>query len=124
MAEDILSGRRVLVVEDEYYLADELTRAARDAGVIVLGPVPRVEAAFDILENGEAPDAAILDMNLGGVSAETIADALLKRGVPFLITTGYDHASLPQRFGAVRRLEKPVAPSAVLRALRHVVTPT
>ena len=46
MRESTLSGRRVLFVEDEYFLADALDAALREAGATVLGPVPSVEAAL------------------------------------------------------------------------------
>ncbi|MGU3362955.1 response regulator [Methylobacterium sp. M6A4_1b] len=88
MPEGHLSGRRVLVVEDEYFLADELDQALEEAGATVLGPAPSVRAALDLLESGPAPDVATVDVNLGGEMAYPVAEALLARGVPFLFTTG------------------------------------
>ena len=120
MPENALSGRRVLVAEDEYYLADELDRALREAGAVVLGPVPSVEAALDLVAGEAPPDAAVLDVNLGGAMVYPVADALVARGAPFLFTTGYDQASLPARYAGVRRLEKPVEAAAILRALRRL----
>lgn len=121
MREGALAGCRVLLAEDEYFLALELDRALRAAGADVLGPAPSVEAALDLLGRGVGLGAAVLDVNLGGEMAYPVADALLARDVPVLFTTGYDRASLPERFAAVRRLEKPVEAGAVLRELGRLL---
>ena len=113
---DPLFGRRVLVVEDEYYLAEELDEALRAVGATVLGPVPSIEDALELLE-GDLPDLATVDVNLRGEMAYSVADALLARGVPFLFTTGYDQASLPERHAGVRRLEKPVEVRKIIQEL-------
>lgn len=120
MPEEPLSGRRVLIVEDEYFLADELDRTLRSAGAVVLGPVASVEAALDWLDR-ETADAASIDVNLGGEMAYPVADALRARSVPFLFTTGYDQAALPERYADARRLEKPVDAREVVRALGRLL---
>lgn len=58
-----LSGHRILVVEDDYYLATDTARALQGAGAEVIGPCPSEEAARDALEEG-APAAALVDINL------------------------------------------------------------
>ena len=121
MPKRALAGRRVLVVEDEYFLADELRQALADAGATVVGPVPSVEGALDLLRNEAHPDAAVLDVNLGGEVGFPVADALADRGVPFLFTSGYDGATAPTRHTAVRWLEKPVEVAATLRALGRLL---
>ena len=121
MPKDALTGRRILVVEDEYFLADELDRAVEAAGAVVIGPVPSVEAALDLLVGEEAPDAAVLDVNLGGALAYPVADALLERGVPFVFTTGYDQSSLPERFAAMPRLQKPAETRVILGEVRQLL---
>lgn len=107
MAEHTLDNRRILVVEDEYLLADELAQGLRGQGAIVLGPVPTVERALALIVDQALPDGAVLDINLGGQAAFQVADALIDRGVPLVLTTGYDAAALPERFGPVPRCEKP-----------------
>ncbi len=111
-----LHGARVLVVEDEYYLADDLARALGEAGAEVLGPVGTLDDAEAKLA-GKGFDCAVLDMNLRGEMAYPIADRLESAGIPFVIATGYNSASLPERFRARPRVEKPFDPSAVVRAL-------
>ncbi len=106
--ENALAGCRILSVEDEYLLASELDRAVKAAGAAVLGPVPTVEEALGLLNGDTSPDVATIDNNLRGQMAYTLADELKARGVPFLFTTGYDQAVLPERHAAVCRMEKPV----------------
>ena len=112
----------ILVAEDEYFLASDLTRELRRAGATVVGPVASVEAAMNLIESASQIGGAILVVNLGGDMAYSVADALMARRVPFLFTTGYDQASLPARYAAVHRLEKPVAAGLILRELERVLT--
>jgi DNA-binding response OmpR family regulator len=121
MSEGALSGRRILVVEDDYFLAEEWNRKLKAAGAAVLGPVPSVEAALELLEADDAPDLVVLDVNLGGQMAYPVADALIARKVPFLFMTGYDQSSLPERFAAMPRLEKPIEARAILGELRRLL---
>jgi hypothetical protein len=50
-------------------------------------------------------------MNLRGSVAHTVAERLEHRGVPFLIATGYDRASLTESLQHAPRVEKPFAPA-------------
>ena len=103
-----LTGRRILVVEDDYYLAGDTAAALRGAGAIVLGPCPNEKAALERLAS-ETPSHAVVDLNLGGGAPRfEIARALAERGVPYLFITGYDSEAMPAGFADVPRLEKPV----------------
>lgn len=112
-----LRNCRVLVVEDEYLLADELQRELRRAGAVVLGPVPTVDLALGLLAREAAVDGAVLDVNLGGEHVYPVADALADRAIPFVFVTGYDAQALPPRFAHAPRCEKPVKISAVQDAI-------
>src|SRR5262249_23741420 len=59
-----LSGRRVLVIEDEYFLADDIARALKDLGARVVGPVGELEEAASLVDADIAIDAAVVDINL------------------------------------------------------------
>jgi CheY-like chemotaxis protein len=112
-----LEGRRVLVVEDEYFIADDIARALRGLGAEVVGPAPDPENAFRLIDSAERIDLAVLDINLQGEPVFPVADALRSRGVPFVFATGYDVGTLPARYDSVPRWEKPFNPVDLVRAL-------
>jgi CheY-like chemotaxis protein len=112
-----LTGRRVLVVEDEYFVADDICQALKTLGADVVGPVASREQAFDVFASRTHIDVAILDINLRGDSVYPFADALRERGVPFVFATGYDEASLPPHYRDIPRWEKPFDPRALVQAL-------
>jgi CheY-like chemotaxis protein len=113
-----LRGRRVLVVEDDYYIAVDLARALEAAGAVVVGPCGRVAEALALIEStGAGLDAATLDINLHDAVVYPVADALRARGVPFAFATGYDAMMVPPAYADVPRCEKPLDPAKLIRAL-------
>ena len=114
-----LLGARILVVEDEYYLAADLSRALSDAGAEVIGPIGSLQEAQATVSCGRF-DCAVVDMNLRGSVAHSIAERLGERGVPFLITTGYDRASLPESLQHAPRVEKPFTLDEVIDRLVYL----
>lgn len=82
-----LKGARVLIVEDAVLLAMELEVGLADAGAKVIGPAYELEEAMGLLD--QPIDAAVLDANLNGHSVTPVAEALLRRKVPFVFATGY-----------------------------------
>jgi CheY-like chemotaxis protein len=107
-------GYRVLIVEDEYVLAQDLSRYFRNMGAIVLGPTPDIEAAGKHLEYA---DAAVLDVDLKGQKVFPVADELARRGIPFVFFTGRSDIAIPIRFRHAGLLTKPVDTSAVFHVL-------
>jgi CheY-like chemotaxis protein len=101
-----LSGRRVLVVEDEMLVAWLLEDMLADFGCGVVGPAARVSQALAMID-AEAFDAAVLDINLNGETSYPVADALTARGVPFVFSTGYNKDSLPKAYRSFPMLQKP-----------------
>jgi CheY-like chemotaxis protein len=108
-----LLGRRVLIVEDDYFLAQSMQSAFAKLGAEVIGPVPTVDAALDLIDESQTLDAAVLDLNLRGRMAYPIADALRSRGIPFVFATGYDVFDIDAGYTEVQRCEKPVNPQNV-----------
>ena len=102
-----LTDHRILVIEDDYYLATDTARALRGAGAEVLGPCPTEQAARDELED-QRPDAAVVDINLGAGPSFELAAMLRDQGIPFVFITGYDFETIPAEFERIERLQKPV----------------
>ncbi|UPK33559.1 response regulator [Bradyrhizobium sp. 186] len=112
-----LSGRRILVVEDEYFLADDISRALRLHGAEVAGPVGELDDALPVLNGGGVLDGAVLDVNIRSEMIFPIAHALRTRHVPFVFTTGYDKVSIAPEFRDVMLWEKPIDLTAMVRGL-------
>ena len=109
-----LSGCRVLIVEDEYFLADDLAAALKDRGVLVFGPVSDLPEAIEAVRR-DGFDVAILDINLHDRATYTLADELLRQHIPFLFATGYSAEVIPERFQHIRRWEKPYDVPGIIR---------
>ena len=112
-----LTGYRVLVVEDEYFIADDLRSALERCGAEVAGPVGCPGEATALLD-GDAPiHLAVLDIDLHGEPAYGLAETLRERGVPFVFATGYGADFIPAAYAAVPRWEKPYHYETLLAAL-------
>jgi CheY-like chemotaxis protein len=89
----LLSGRRILVVEDEMLVLIMIEDMLADLGCTSVTSAATVEKAV-ALTNAQVFDAAILDINLNGNDSHPVAEALTARGVPFIYSTGNtDHGS-------------------------------
>ena len=58
-----LAGLKILVIEDEFLVAMELSRMVRDLGGDVVGPASSVGAAEKLLANSPV-DGAVIDLRL------------------------------------------------------------
>lgn len=111
---------RVLVVEDDYFIANDLAAGFRAAGMDIVGPIPSLARALE--EVGRARiDGAVLDINLDGDKVYAVADALIGRGIPVLLVTGYEQENLPARYRDIPLCLKPVDSGQVVQVLRRLV---
>lgn len=115
-----LRDRAVMVVEDEFFQADDLATALSEAGARLVGPFPTVDLALRALETGERPDAAILDVNLRGVGVDAVVEVLSGRGIPFLFATGYDRDVLPAAWRGVTICPKPIDTARLIEAVARL----
>ena len=113
-----LSGYRLLVVEDDYFVAQDLCATLRDFGATVLGPAPSISSARS-LANALRPDCVLLDINLDGELAFELARELQTRGMRTVFTTGYDASFVPQHLRQTVCVQKPVDATALLRSIRE-----
>ena len=115
----MLAGKRVLVVEDEYYIADDIRRMLSAAGAAVVGPCASLSKAEAAVDEGDF-DCAVVDLNLGGESAVPIAERLAREGCGLAISTGYGSEALPEHLEGVPRIEKPYDPPTLLDLLSQL----
>ena len=114
----------VLVGEDEILIAMDLELLLRRHGWRVLGPVPSVAEVLRLLESGEKPDVALLDVNLRGEMVTPVAEQLQARGVPFVLASAYDsHALTTTVLGGAPNIGKPYNERRLLAALVQATTP-
>lgn len=116
-----LKDLRILVAEDEGIVALEIEASLQGFGCKVVGPVGKLEQALEALQT-QPVDGAVLDVNLGGVEVFPVADELLARGIPFILSTGYNDLSLfPERFRGLPCLEKPYDEKDLFDLMARVV---
>jgi two-component SAPR family response regulator len=114
-----LHGLRVLVVEDQYLVANEITRAIARLGGEVVGPVPGVESALRLISE-DRPDLAVLDINLNGDRVFPLARELRRMGVPLIIATGYERSAIDPEFGDAPHVTKPVTDQSLASAFSQL----
>jgi CheY-like chemotaxis protein len=112
-----IKGRRLLVVEDDFLIADDLANSLQELGAEIVGPAGTVEDALELLESDGVLDAAVLDINLREERVYPVASVLTQRGIPFVFTTGYDTVAIPQVYASAPRCEKPVDKMQLIRLL-------
>ena len=117
-------GRLVLVVEDEFLIALDLEQLLRRHGWRVLGPAATVDQALRLLRDGETPDVALLDVNLGGEPVTPVAEELRARGVPFVLASAYQvPAQAAAALAGAPNVGKPTEERRLLLALTRAVAP-
>jgi CheY-like chemotaxis protein len=102
----LLSGRRVLVVEDEMLVVIMIEDMLADLGCKSVTSAATVDKALTLI-NGEAFDIALLDVNLNGHDSHPVAEALSARGVPFIYSTGNTGQSSRDGYSDRPVLKKP-----------------
>jgi AmiR/NasT family two-component response regulator len=112
-----LTGKKVLVVEDEPLAAIDHCEQLRLAGAIVVGPVALVSDALACISSHDL-DVAVLDHALVDGNSEALQTALEKRRVPYVILTGYP-SMLVRRQKGQAILQKPVSTEVLWDALRN-----
>ena len=112
-----LTGRRVLIVEDESLVAMLLETILEDMGCTPIGPASNIDDGLAMVADSEHLDAALLDVNVAGRQVFPVAEALKARGVPFVFSTGYGEGGLPDEWRGQSTIQKPFTEAAVRDAL-------
>jgi PAS domain S-box-containing protein len=115
-----LSGKRVLIVEDEPLIALELMAMLEAARAHVVGPARSMRQARELIHE-QTLDAALLDINLAEERTDELAAALLRRKVPLAFVSGYGRETLPPAFQTAALIAKPFRPEEVIAKLSELV---
>jgi CheY-like chemotaxis protein len=116
---ELLGRRRILIVEDDWMVAEDMSYMVEELGGAVVGSAGQLAQGLALAES-EQLAGAILDVNLNGENTFVLADRLLANNVPVIFATGYDATMLPGRFADVPRVPKPFTALAVERAFRRI----
>ena len=118
-----LTGRRLLVVEDQFLVALDLEQMLRTFGASGIDLASSLSTALAAIERS-LPDLAILDVKLGDETTAPIARALSDRGVPFLFVSGYsDLSAVPEPLRDRPLVRKPIAAVELAAALAALQFP-
>lgn len=106
MHEQLLSDRRVLIVEDEMLVLMAIEDMLTDLGCTSVVTAGCIAKALELIA-ANAFDLATLDVNLNGERSDPVADALADRGVSFAFSTGYGENGVSKRHAGRPVLNKP-----------------
>lgn len=103
---DDLAGLAALVIEDEGAVALLIEDMLLDLGCQIAASAADLDTACKLASTAQV-DFALLDLNLDGSPAVPVAEILRQRGIPFLFSTGYGAAGIPEEFSDYPALAKP-----------------
>ena len=114
---------RVMILEDDPYIALDMEGLVEDAGYKVMGPVATPTAALRLIADNDNPDCALLDFHVTGGTTEVVARELDRLGVPYMFLTANARdvaAALPDCDPLIH--SKPVRARGVLNSLKALLT--
>ena len=106
----------ILVVEDEWLVAEEHRLVLEEAGYDVVGPAPSVRLAGRLIES-QPVAAAVLDIGLNGETSAPLVPYLQERNIPFIFVSGYVSADVPASLINHQILAKPIIATALVAAV-------
>jgi DNA-binding response OmpR family regulator len=106
----------ILIVEDEWLVAEGLKMDLEEQGCRVLGPALSCKDALSILEDHKV-QMAILDTELSGETCEAVLEECEKNGIPVIIFSGHLEQDFPQFARGRKVLMKPYDPAALAEVL-------
>jgi DNA-binding NarL/FixJ family response regulator len=113
-----LDRKRVLIVEDNFLIAENIAHAILDHGFDVIGQVDNADRAICIIEE-QRPDGVLLDVQLRRGSAVKVAEALDLHGIPFVVVSGSSQDRLPPALSKAPYLGKPMTELQLVEAARR-----
>jgi CheY-like chemotaxis protein len=120
VTEKLLSGRRVLIVEDEMLVLMNIEDMMADLGCASVIAAATVDQAIALID-AQVFDVAMLDMNLNGTKSFPIADKLEALGVPYFFSTGYSAEDMRDGYRGRAVLKKPVRYEELAAVLTHTL---
>jgi DNA-binding response OmpR family regulator len=108
------------VVEDEYFIAEEIKAVLAELGAAVIGPLSDRLKAMAMLSDTEI-DCAVLDIDISGRAIFPLIGELRRRDIPWLYVSGYSEELVPEAWRGRAHLEKPVAADALVASIHGLL---
>ena len=102
----LLSGRSILVIEDEMLILMMIEDMLSDLGCKSISAASKIGQAITLI-GGQVFDAAMVDLNLNGIASYPIADALIEHDVPYFFSTGSSVTNIKDGYRDQDVLKKP-----------------
>lgn len=111
----------ILVAEDEPIVAHDLCDTVEEAGFTVEGPFDDASSAMRSFEKHK-PDLAILDINLAGGNAYSLAEKMMAQDVPVIFHSGQVTSEEVQAlYPKASALSKPCPPAVILETVQQAL---
>lgn len=111
---------RVLIVEDDLIVGQDLREMVGNLGVETIGPISGVAPALAVVRNVRV-DAALLDVRIDDGLSFGIADELDVAGIPYAFVTGLHHfVEREARYASKRVVGKPMRATEIRETLREL----
>jgi DNA-binding response OmpR family regulator len=110
---------RILILEDDPFIALDLQAILEQDGHEVIGLCDSLTGAYEHLEDGF--DYALLDVDVVGGKSFGIATQLAARRIPFAFVSASHPADLPQSLRQAAFIPKPFEERANLRSVAQAM---
>ncbi len=124
LSDSLLSGKRCLVLDDEFLIALDIQQILEFAGAAHVACAATVPEALELLRREPDFDVAVLDMKIGGPQPNSlgVAALLAEKGTPFVFLTGMRVNDIhAKQFPQAPVIEKPYDAIALLDSVRRVI---
>lgn len=109
---------KVLIVEDEWLIGEDLRMTIEGLGHEVFGPALDCAAALELIWLAQ-PDVALVDTQLGEETCEAVLVECRSRAVPVIVTSGHSPDNLPEFAKGFPHVGKPYLPQDIEAALAN-----
>ncbi|MBZ7927666.1 response regulator (plasmid) [Ensifer adhaerens] len=112
----VLQGAKILVLEDEFFIALDVEAAMQTAGADVVGPFADLPQALAAASR-EDLSLAVLDIRLVSTTTKPVCDLLTERKIPFFFYSGQPLPDdMAVKYGKVPFVDKPARMDELVEA--------
>jgi CheY-like chemotaxis protein len=110
---------KILLVDDEPLITAMMEDWLSELGHVVVGPAHSLAKGLELAQSDV--DAAIVDVSLGKDNSYPLVEALIARGLPFALATGYGLDGVEPKYRDQPTLSKPFEFVTFRGAIDHLM---